>query len=63
MNDLPGIIDKLEVEIGKLAALLDSDDLFTKEPVKFRKASEMLAERQAALARAEEEWLGLADRA
>jgi ABC transport system ATP-binding/permease protein len=63
MNDLPGIIEKLESEIAKLEDLLDTDDLFTKEPVKFRKASEMLAERQAQLAAAEDEWLALADRA
>jgi ABC transport system ATP-binding/permease protein len=63
MNDLPGVIARLEAEIAKLEELLDTDDLFTKEPVKFRKASEMLAERQAQLSAAEEEWLLLADRA
>ncbi|MFM2390199.1 MAG: hypothetical protein RLZZ437_1754 [Pseudomonadota bacterium] len=63
MNDLPGVIAKLESEIAKLEELLDTADLFTKEPVKFRKASEMLADRQAQLSAAEEEWLLLADRA
>jgi ABC transport system ATP-binding/permease protein len=63
MNDLPAMIAKLESEIAKLEELLDQADLFTKEPVKFRKASEMLADRQAQLAAAEEEWLVLADRA
>jgi ABC transport system ATP-binding/permease protein len=63
MNDLPAIIAKLEAEIAKLEELLDSPDLFTKEPVKFRKGSEMLADRQAQLSAAEEEWLTLADRA
>ncbi|MGL5009830.1 MAG: ABC-F family ATP-binding cassette domain-containing protein [Paracoccaceae bacterium] len=63
MNDLPGLIDRLEAEINKLSELLETADLFSKEPVKFRKASEMLAERQTTLAAAEEEWLRLADRA
>jgi ABC transport system ATP-binding/permease protein len=63
MNDLPGVIEKLESEIAKLEELLDTADLFSKEPVKFRKASEMLADRQAQLAAAEDEWLALADRA
>ena len=34
-------------------------ELFTREPVMFRKASEGLAERQERLAAAEEEWLEL----
>jgi ABC transport system ATP-binding/permease protein len=63
MNDLPGMIDRLEAEIAKLAELLEGPDLYTKEPVKFRKASEMLADRQRQLAATEEEWLDLADRA
>lgn len=63
LDALPAVIEKLESEIGKLSELLETPDLFTKEPVKFRKASEMLADRQAALAAAEEEWLTLADRA
>jgi len=60
---LPETIAKLEAEIARLAALLESDDLYSREPVKFRKASEALADRQKLLAAAEEEWLGLAERA
>ncbi|THD83133.1 ATP-binding cassette domain-containing protein [Aliigemmobacter aestuarii] len=63
LEELPALIERLEAEIGKLSDLLASPDLFTKEPVKFRKASEMLAERQAALISAEEEWLTLEERA
>lgn len=63
MNDLPALIERLESEIAKLEELMESPDLFTREPVKFRKASGMLAERQGQLAAAEEEWLALADRA
>ncbi len=57
------MIARLEAEIGKLSALLDDPELFTREPVKFRKASRGLAERQAALTAAEEEWLILAEKA
>ncbi len=61
-NDLPGLIERLEAEIAKLAELLEGPDLYAKEPVKFRKASEMMADRQRLLTAAEEEWLALADR-
>ena len=63
LAELPDLIARLEAEIGKLSQLLETPDLFTKEPVKFRKASEMLADRQAALTAAEEEWLDLETRA
>ncbi len=62
-DDLPALMDRLQAEIGKLTEFLSQPDLFEKEPVKFRKASDGLAERQAALAAAEEEWLALAERA
>jgi ATP-binding cassette subfamily F protein uup len=63
LDDLPDLITRLESEIGKLHSLLADPELFTREPVKFRKATEALTERQAALAAAESEWLELADRA
>jgi ATP-binding cassette subfamily F protein uup len=63
LEALPGLIARLEAEIGKLGELLADPALFAREPVKFARASEMLAERQAALAAAEEEWLTLAERA
>jgi ATP-binding cassette subfamily F protein uup len=62
LDDLPGLISKLEAEIAKLSTLLADPELFTREPVKFRKATEALTERQTALAAAETEWLDLADR-
>jgi ABC transport system ATP-binding/permease protein len=62
LDDLPGVISRLEAEIAKLSELLADPALFTREPVKFRKASEALTERQGALAAAETEWLELADR-
>jgi ATP-binding cassette subfamily F protein uup len=63
LEELPALIERLEDEIGKLSTLLADPDLFTREPVKFRKATEALTERQAALEAAETEWLNLADRA
>ncbi|MFC5738374.1 ABC-F family ATP-binding cassette domain-containing protein [Sinirhodobacter huangdaonensis] len=63
LEELPGVIDKLEREIGKLSELLSDPALFTREPVKFKKATEMLGERQAALSAAEEEWLALEEKA
>ena len=63
LDQLPDQIAKLEAEIGKLAELLESEDMYTKDPVKFRKASEALADRQKQLAVAEGDWLALAERA
>ena len=63
LEDLPDQIARLESEIGKLNTLLADPELFTREPVKFRKATEALAERQTALEAAESDWLELADRA
>ncbi|WP_372840328.1 ABC-F family ATP-binding cassette domain-containing protein [Phaeovulum sp.] len=63
LEALPALIAKLEAEIGKLAGLLSDPNLFSSAPEKFRKASEALAERQAALSAAEEEWLALEERA
>ena len=63
LEDLPAIIERLEAEVSKVSELLESEDLFTKEPVKFRKASEVLGDKQAQLAAAEAEWMALEDRA
>ncbi|RMA41983.1 ABC-F family ATP-binding cassette domain-containing protein [Rhodophyticola porphyridii] len=63
LKDLPAVIARLEAEIAKLESLLSDAELFTREPVKFRKATEALAARQTALAEAEEEWLLLAEKA
>jgi ATP-binding cassette subfamily F protein uup len=63
LEELPGQIARLEAEIAKLAALLADAELYAREPVKFRRATEALSARQAALAQAEEEWLRLAEKA
>ncbi|MGQ0611730.1 MAG: ABC-F family ATP-binding cassette domain-containing protein [Paracoccaceae bacterium] len=63
LDALPGIIERLEAEINKLNDFLSDPAMFSRESVKFRKASEAIAERQAALAAAEGEWLDLEERA
>ncbi|WP_084204394.1 ABC-F family ATP-binding cassette domain-containing protein [Leisingera daeponensis] len=63
LEALPGEIERLEAEIGKLQELMSDPQLFTREPVKFKKATEALVERQEKLAAAEEEWLLLEEKA
>ncbi len=63
LEQLPDEIEKLGAEIGKLEKYLSNPALFSEEPLKFKKASEALAERQTALSAAEEEWLILAEKA
>jgi ATP-binding cassette subfamily F protein uup len=63
LEELPGQIERLEAEIARLEELLADPDLYTREPVKFRRATEALSARQEALAQAEEDWLALAEKA
>jgi ATP-binding cassette subfamily F protein uup len=63
LEELPELIDRLTAEIGKLETLLADPDLFTREPVKFRKATDALVQRQQALSEAEDEWLMLEEKA
>ncbi|TNJ44027.1 ABC-F family ATP-binding cassette domain-containing protein [Phaeobacter sp. B1627] len=60
---LPDEISRLEAEIAKLEGLMADPELFSREPVKFKKATEALVERQQKLALAEEEWLTLEEKA
>jgi ATP-binding cassette subfamily F protein uup len=63
LEALPGEIDRLTAEIAKLEELMSDPDLFTREPVKFKKATEALVARQTALAEAEDLWLELSEKA
>ncbi|SDE17224.1 ABC-F family ATP-binding cassette domain-containing protein [Limimaricola pyoseonensis] len=63
LEELPAVIDRLGKEIAKLEELLADPELFGREPVKFRKATEALTERQQALDAAETEWLELEEKA
>lgn len=63
LEELPDVIDRLTAEITKLEEFLMDPDLFTKEPVKFQKATDALVERHASLAAAEEEWMMLEEKA
>ncbi|MEZ5779327.1 MAG: ATP-binding cassette domain-containing protein [Paracoccaceae bacterium] len=63
LDAIPDVIEKLEAEIGRLSDFLSDPDLFATAPDRFRRASEGLADRQAALAAVEEEWLALEEKA
>jgi len=63
LEELPGRIARLEREIARLEVLLSDPGLFARAPEKFQKATGALAERQAALLSAEEDWLDLAAKA
>lgn len=63
LEELPAVIERFEAEIAKLEAFLAQPDLYANEPLKFKKGTEALVERQQALAAAEEEWIGLEEKA
>ena len=62
MDSLPEVISQLEAEIGKLSEFLSDPAIYSAAPAKAQKATDAIAERQAALDAAEEEWLLLAER-
>ena len=63
LEELPGVIARLEAEIAKLETLMADPDLFTQNPVKFEKATDALTDRHAKLEEAEAEWLMLEEKA
>jgi ATP-binding cassette subfamily F protein uup len=62
LQELPAEIERIESEIAKIGELMSDPALFTEQPVKFAKATEMLAERQKALEAVEAEWMDLEER-
>jgi ATP-binding cassette subfamily F protein uup len=63
LDALPAEIARLEAEIAKLAEFLSDPAIYATAPAKAEKASAALAERQAKLSAAEEEWLSLEEKA
>ena len=63
LESLPGELARLEADIAKLTGLLSDPELFNRDAEKFHKASKALTQRQAALAKAEEDWLDLEEKA
>ena len=63
LEALPSQIGRLEAEIAKLTAFLSEDGIFLREPVKVGRATQLMAERQAALAQAEADWMALEEKA
>ncbi|MEM6897724.1 MAG: ATP-binding cassette domain-containing protein, partial [Pseudomonadota bacterium] len=63
LDALPGEIDRLTAEIAKLEEFLAEPNLYQDAPLKFQKATDALIERQEALSAAEDEWLGLEEKA
>ncbi|WP_207458308.1 ATP-binding cassette domain-containing protein [Azospirillum sp. SYSU D00513] len=59
LDELPGRMDKLTAEVAKLEKDLTDPNLFTRDPAKFQKTTELLQTRQNDLAAAEERWLEL----
>ncbi len=59
LTTLPKKMDELRAKKAKLQTLLDDPALYTSDPAKFARAGTMLAEIEAELAGAEEEWLEL----
>ncbi|MBT3140820.1 ATP-binding cassette domain-containing protein [Ruegeria litorea] len=63
LEKLPSEIERLEAEIAKLEELMADPELYTREPVKFQKATDALVQRQEKLSASEEEWLELEEKA
>ncbi|CUH59628.1 ABC-F family ATP-binding cassette domain-containing protein [Thalassobacter stenotrophicus] len=63
LDALPAEMERISAEIAKLEELLSDAELFTREPVKFQKATDALVARHTKLADCEEEWLALEEKA
>jgi len=63
LEALPAEIERIEAEIAKLEGLMADPELYTRQPVKFQRALEALAQRQKKLSAAELEWMELEEKA
>ena len=59
LEQLPGQMAALEVEIGRLRAILSDGGLYARDPAAFTAATAALEKAQADLTAAEERWLEL----
>ncbi|WP_374621212.1 ABC-F family ATP-binding cassette domain-containing protein [Devosia sp.] len=59
LETLPGEIGRLEAEIARLSGLLADPGLYARNPASFAETGKKLDAAQAALSRAEDEWLDL----
>jgi ATP-binding cassette subfamily F protein uup len=59
LEALPDEIQRIEAEIFKLETFLVQPNMYIDHPAKFQKATDLLLERQAALAASEAEWIEL----
>jgi ABC transport system ATP-binding/permease protein len=59
LTTLPAKMDEIRGKIDKLRVILADAELYARDPAKFAKASGLLAENEAELAKAEEDWLEL----
>ncbi|KZD08310.1 ATP-binding cassette domain-containing protein [Oceanibaculum pacificum] len=59
LEQLPGIIAKLETEIARLETLLADPDFFRRDAAGFQKSSALLERARAAVATSEDRWLEL----
>jgi ATP-binding cassette subfamily F protein uup len=62
LSDLPAKIAGIEKEISTIEAALHDPDFYARDAAKFKKASELLAAKKAALADAEHRWLELEEK-
>jgi ATP-binding cassette subfamily F protein uup len=63
LDELPAMIEAITGDVITLERALGDATLYARDPAKFEKAGTLLAEKRAALARAEDRWLELAARA
>ncbi len=62
LEALPAEIEQIESEISKLEVFLGQPNMFTDHLIKFKKATDVLFERRAALTSAEAEWINLEEK-